>query len=64
MLLGMLGMRLEPDLISHNAGMSACEKGTKWSHGLTVLRMRAERCVEPDVKIYNTSISTCEKGQK
>ncbi|CAK0863377.1 unnamed protein product [Prorocentrum cordatum] len=55
---------LEPDVISYNAGISACEKGGQWEQAL---RMLSEiRCVklEPNLISYSAGISTCEKGEQ
>ncbi|CAK0893392.1 unnamed protein product [Prorocentrum cordatum] len=41
--------KLEPDVISYSAGISACEKGDE---------------MEPDVISYSAGISACEKGEQ
>ncbi|CAK0816463.1 unnamed protein product, partial [Prorocentrum cordatum] len=43
--------KLEPNVISYNAGISACEKGGQWQRALALLS-----------EIYTAGISACEKS--
>ena len=54
----------EPDVISYNSAISACEKGQQWEQALRLLlEMRSSR-LEPNVMSYNSAISACSKGQQ
>ncbi|CAK0789332.1 unnamed protein product [Prorocentrum cordatum] len=58
-------VKLDPDVISYNAGMSACEKGEQWQRALSLLSEMIEAKSEPDVIIsYSAGISACEKGEQ
>ncbi|CAK0905364.1 unnamed protein product [Prorocentrum cordatum] len=41
--------KLEPDAISYNAGISACEKGERWQRALALLREMREAKLEPTI---------------
>ncbi|CAK0832934.1 unnamed protein product [Prorocentrum cordatum] len=56
--------KVEPDVISCNAGISACEKGEQWQRALTLLSEMREAKVEPDAVSCNAGISACEKGEQ
>ncbi|CAK0881598.1 unnamed protein product, partial [Prorocentrum cordatum] len=56
--------KLEPYLISYNAGISACEKGEQWQRALTLLSEMREAKLEPNVISYSAGISACEKGEQ
>ncbi|CAK0853897.1 unnamed protein product [Prorocentrum cordatum] len=56
--------KLEPDVISYNAGISACEKGEQWQRALALLSEMWEAKLEPDVISYSAGISACEKGEQ
>ncbi len=58
----MAGRRLELDVVSSNASMSACEKGPQWVQAWAMLREMADRRLELDVLSCNAGISACEKG--
>jgi pentatricopeptide repeat protein len=53
---------IEPDVITYNGAISACEKGSQWERALELLREMRERGVEPNVVTYSAAISACEKG--
>ncbi|CAK0862381.1 unnamed protein product, partial [Prorocentrum cordatum] len=57
--------KVEPDVISYSAGISACEKSEQWPRALALLcEMRAAK-LEPDVTLsYSAGISACEKGEQ
>ncbi len=60
----MRSSQLEPNVISYNSAISACEKGQQWEQALRLLlEMRSSR-LEPNVMSYNSAISACEKGQQ
>ncbi|CAK0808009.1 unnamed protein product [Prorocentrum cordatum] len=56
--------KLEPDVISQSAGISACEKGGQWQRALALLSEMWEAKLEPNVISYNAGISACEKGEQ
>ena len=59
----MLGRRLESDVVSHDASISACEKGLQWMQALALLReMLGCQRLESDFVSYSAGISACEKG--
>ncbi|CAK0836960.1 unnamed protein product, partial [Prorocentrum cordatum] len=53
--------RLESDVISYSAGISACEKGEQWQHALALLSEMRDAKLEPNAVSYNAGISACEK---
>ena len=55
---------LMPDVISYNAGISACDKGGKWKHALLLLEDLRKKDATPDVTSYSAGISACGKGGK
>ena len=55
---------LEPDVISYNSAISACEKGQQWKQALSQLLEMWTPQRTPDVINYNSAISACEKGQQ
>ncbi|CAK0795675.1 unnamed protein product [Prorocentrum cordatum] len=61
----MRGRKLEPDVISYSAGISAfsaCEKGEHWQRALALLSEMWEANLKPNVISYSAGISACEKG--
>ncbi|CAK0874049.1 unnamed protein product [Prorocentrum cordatum] len=56
--------KLEPNVISYSAGISACEKGEQWQQALALLSDMWEAKLEPNVISYNAGISACEKGEQ
>ncbi|CAK0809442.1 unnamed protein product [Prorocentrum cordatum] len=53
--------KLEPDVISYSAGISACEKGEQWQRALALLSEMWEAKLEPNVISYSAGISACAK---
>ena len=51
-----------PDVISFNAGISACEKGGHWQEALKLLEAMPAANVQADVFSYSAAISACGKG--
>ncbi|CAK0848880.1 unnamed protein product [Prorocentrum cordatum] len=48
---------LEPDmLVSHSAGISACEMGEQWQQMLTLVREMREAKLEPDPQIIQLTL--------
>eukprot|EP00435_Cladocopium_sp_Y103_P000830 s5222_g1.t1 len=65
--------RVEANLITFSAAVSACEEGRAWREALDLLRQMTEGAVQrddedvavkADVISYNASISACEKGNQ
>ncbi|CAK0817015.1 unnamed protein product [Prorocentrum cordatum] len=56
--------KLEPDVISYNAGISACGKGEQWQRALALLSEMWEAKVEPNVISYSAGASACETGEQ
>ncbi|CAK0789736.1 unnamed protein product [Prorocentrum cordatum] len=70
--------KLKPNVISYNAGISACEKGKQWQRTLALLseiislssemillsrsRITGEAKLEPNPVSYNAGINACETG--
>ena len=59
----MLHRSLAPDVASHSAAISACEKGKHWEQTLRLLQENAHRSPTPDVVRYSAVISAGEKGK-
>ena len=59
----MLHGSLTPDVVSHNAAISACEKGKHWEEALRLLQDMLQRSLTPSVVSHSASISACEKGK-
>ena len=55
--------QLEPDVISYNSAISACEKGQQWQQALMLFSEMGQQHVVPNVVTHNAAISACEKGQ-
>ncbi|CAK0842402.1 unnamed protein product, partial [Prorocentrum cordatum] len=66
--LGLLGemreVRLEPNVISYSAGISACEKGEQWQRALALLSDVWVAKLEGSVIIFNAGITACGKGEQ
>ena len=58
----MFDRRLESDVVSYSASISASEKGSQWAQALALLREMSDRRLEPDVVSYTASTSAIEKG--
>ncbi|CAK0888795.1 unnamed protein product [Prorocentrum cordatum] len=54
-------LRLEPDVVSHSVGISACAKGGQWQPALALLSEMWEVKLEPNLISYSAGISACEK---
>ena len=50
---------LEPNVITFNAAISACEKLAQYWQALKFLRAMRECGLEPDVIMYSTTITAC-----
>ena len=55
---------LVPNVITHNAAISACEKGMKPEKALELLAEMQDKGLVPNVITHNAVISACEKGMK
>eukprot|EP00613_Pedinella_sp_CCMP2098_P060822 CAMPEP_0171986624 /NCGR_PEP_ID=MMETSP0993-20121228/274965_1 /TAXON_ID=483369 /ORGANISM="non described non described, Strain CCMP2098" /LENGTH=289 /DNA_ID=CAMNT_0012639535 /DNA_START=27 /DNA_END=896 /DNA_ORIENTATION=+ len=53
---------VEPNAVSYNAAISACEKGRQWEKAVGLINSMHNRGVEPNVISYSAAISACEKG--
>ena len=58
----MLQRSITPDVVSHSASISACEKGKHWEEALRLLQEMLQRSLTPDVVSHSAAISACEKG--
>ena len=54
---------LEPNVITYNAMISACEKGQQAERVLQLFEAMQQQRLEPNVITYNAMISACGKGQ-
>jgi pentatricopeptide repeat domain-containing protein 1 len=52
---------INPDVMTYNATISACEKGGQWEKALDLFREMQDREIDPSVMTYNAAISACEK---
>ena len=55
----MRGAGVEPNVISFNATISACEKGGQWERAVSLLDEMRGAGVEPDVISFNAAIQAC-----
>ena len=53
-----------PNVITYNALISACEKGTLPQSALQLLEAMLHQGLRPGVIAYNALVSTCEKGKE
>ena len=53
----MLCKLLTPNVVSHNAAISACEKGKHWEEALCLLQEMLHRSITPDVVSYSAATS-------
>ena len=60
----MLHRSLTPNVVSHNAAISACEKGRHWEETLRLLQAMLHRSLTPDVVSHTAAISAYEKGKQ
>ncbi len=51
---------LEPDSISYNAGIGACEKGSQCPRALMLSREMSATMLKRDSISYNASITVCD----
>eukprot|EP00913_Durusdinium_trenchii_P007882 g7396.t1 len=56
--------RVQANIITYNAVITACEKGEQWLEALRLLKSMPQAAVSSDVISYNATISACEKGGK
>ena len=56
--------RVVPDIILHNALISACEKGHQLEQALGIFRGMQQQGGAPNVITYSALISACEKGHQ
>ena len=54
--------QIQPNVISYNAAISACEKGGRWQEALTLFEAMTKAQIQPTVISYNAAVSACEKG--
>ena len=57
----MLQRSLTPSVVSHNAAISACEKGKHWEEALRLLQKMLHRSLTLSVVSRSAVISACEK---
>ena len=55
---------LGPNVIGHNAAISACEKVQRWEHAINKRQDMWRFQLKPDVIGFDAAISACEKGQQ
>ena len=59
-----MGMtKVQPDVISCNAVISACEKGGQWQQALKLFEAMPSAKVQPTVITCNAAISACREGR-
>ena len=61
MLQEMAHQLLTPNLVSHTAGLVACEKGNQWEGSLGLLQEMVHHT--KDLVSYSVGVSSCEKGK-
>eukprot|EP00975_Prorocentrum_lima_P031894 6695567-Prorocentrum_lima.AAC.1 len=54
-------MKVEPDTITYNAAISACEKRGEWVKALELLMGMGNVKVEANTISHNATVSACEK---
>ncbi|CAK0816786.1 unnamed protein product [Prorocentrum cordatum] len=59
----MQGSQLQPSVLIHNAGASACEKGRHWFYGLSLLGELPEATMRPDLATCSNRLSTRKERQ-
>ena len=55
----MMDRGIEPNVISYNSAISACEKGKQWEEALRLLQEMTDRGIEPDMFSYKSTIEAC-----
>ena len=53
---------LEPDGITYNAAISACDNAIQSQKALELIQEMQQKDLEPDVHTYSAAISACEKA--
>ncbi|CAK0818819.1 unnamed protein product [Prorocentrum cordatum] len=56
--------KMDFNVFSYSAGISACEKGKQWQLALELLSEMRQVRVEPNIFSYSAGISACEKGRQ
>ena len=51
---------IAPNVISHNAAISACEKGGQWQHAMSLFEAIIE--ADRDVISYSATMNACQRG--
>ena len=59
----MLHRSLAHNVVSHNAAISACEKGQHWEEALLLLQEMLHRSPAPNMLSHSAAISACKKGK-
>ena len=54
---------LTPNVVSHSAAISACEKGKHWEGALGLLQKMLHRSLTRNVVSHNAAVSACEKDK-
>ena len=55
---------VQPNVITYNALISACEKGLQWGKALELLSEMKTQGFQPDVSFYNSPCEAAEKCKK
>ena len=55
---------LQANVITHNATISACEKGRQWERAVGLSEEMQSHGLQANVITYNATISACEKGRQ
>merc|ERR1712048_480113 len=56
---GMQKARIQPNVISFSAAISACEKGAQWPWALSLFDGMQKARIQPDVITFNAAIHAC-----
>ena len=60
----MIQRSLEPDVVSFNIAMSACNTSKQWEKALQLFEEMQHRRLEPDVISFNISMNACTKSKQ
>ena len=55
-------LRLQPNLITYNANITACGRSSEWQQSLALLQEAQHRSLQPDCTSYNATFTACERG--
>jgi pentatricopeptide repeat protein len=55
---------IQPNVISYNAAITACEKGMQWEKALELFEQAERDGVKRDTCTFNAAISACEKSRQ